>query len=285
MSNFDRQYRMTAGVPGRTGFEIGEVAAGAGRATHISFAIEKTDGEEGDTGSISIWNLSPSQLAILYQADCEIALKAGYGSNMALAMAATVTYISSQKDGADTMTDIEVVDGRVALRDTYVSLGYAGAIEGKKIVEDVATEMGAALTLSENATFATMPNGFSFVGAGKDLLTKICNSNGLSWSMQNGVIQIRLPNEPITTRAFVLGPSTGMIDSPKRITLAAESTDGTSQIGWEVEALMNCAITVNDYVHLESAVVTGDFRVYRVSITGDNLEGDWVCTFQLMEVS
>ena len=285
MKNFDRQYRLSAGVPGRPGFEIGATSGLSGRALHISFTIEKTDGEESDIGKVTLWNLSPPQLSTIDQKDCAITLRAGYGSSMPLAFSAAVTYSTTSKDGADTMTEIEVADGRVALRDSYVSVGYAGVIAGKKIIEDAATQMGVAVTFSERAVFANFPNGFSFVGAAKNLLTKVCKSNGLVWSLQNGVLQVRKSNEPITTRAFLISADTGLIGIPKRITLAAENADGAPRIGWEVQTLMNCAISVNDFVHLESGVVSGDLRVYRMSIEGDNLEGDWTCTFQLMEVS
>ena len=40
---------------------------------------------------------------------------------------------------------------------------------------------------------------------------------------------------------------------------------------------------MNDYVRLESEEVRGYFRVYKLNIDGDNLEGDWICTAQLLE--
>lgn len=281
MKNFDRQYRLVAGVPGRPGFEVG----GTSPPLHVSFAIEKTDGEEPDMGKVTLWNLSPDQLNTLDQKDCTVTLRAGYGSSIPLAFSGAVTHISTSRDSADTMTEVEIADGRVQLRDAYASVSYAGVINGKRIVEDTAGQMGVAVTFSDRAAFMDFPNGFSFVGAAKNLLSKVCNSNGLSWSLQNGVLQVRRPNEPITSRAFLISAETGLIGIPKRITLAAENADGSACIGWEAESLMNCAISVNDFVRLESAVVSGDFRVYRMSIDGDNLEGDWMCIFQLMEVS
>ena len=41
---------------------------------------------------------------------------------------------------------------------------------------------------------------------------------------------------------------------------------------------------MNDYVRLESDKVRGYVRVYKLTIDGDNLEGDWICTAQLLEV-
>ena len=55
--------------------------------------------------------------------------------------------------------------------------------------------------------------------------------------------------------------------------------------GWEVEYLLNGAIGINDIVRLESGAARGYFRVHKVTLDGDNLEGDWICTAQLMEVA
>ena len=62
------------------------------------------------------------------------------------------------------------------------------------------------------------------------------------------------------------------------------STLQDSLFGYEVVYLMNGAIGVNDLVKLESEEVTGIFRVYKLVIDGDNIEGDWQCTAQLVEV-
>ena len=48
---------------------------------------------------------------------------------------------------------------------------------------------------------------------------------------------------------------------------------------------MNAAINIDDYVKLESKMVTGFFRVYSLEIEGDNVEGSWTCTARLLEVS
>ena len=121
------------------------------------------------------------------------------------------------------------------------------------------------------------------------MLKKLCKTCGLSWTIQNSVLQIRKPNEPITTRAYLLSSDTGLLEVPKRITISSEgdnsgSEKSNSQIGYEVKYFLNGAIGVNDYVRLESDKVRGYFRIYKLTIDGDNLEGDWICTAQLLEV-
>ena len=47
---------------------------------------------------------------------------------------------------------------------------------------------------------------------------------------------------------------------------------------------MNGAIGINDTVKLQSSTANGYFRVHKVTIDGDNLDGDWICTAQLIEL-
>lgn len=289
--NFIRSYVMKAGKMGRKGFEIGKTSDSNPHALHISFSVEKSSSETANTAKVQVWNLSPKNLKVLDTKDCVIELQAGYSNHISLILAGNVVTVSTEMDGADRMTEIEVVDGRVALRDTYISVSFSGKVNSKEVFNYIADAMGVSVVYSKKAKFKTLPNGFSFVGPAKNALKKLCKTCGLSWSIQNSVLQIRKPNEPITTRAYLLSADTGLLEVPKRITISAESSDSDdgssstdSQIGYEVKYFLNGAIGVNDYVRLESDDVRGYFRVYKLTIDGDNLEGDWICTAQLLEV-
>ena len=135
MQNFDRQYRMTAGKPGSVGFEIGDTTP---YALHIAFSIQKQELESSNTAKVQVWNLNKSHLATLEEEGCFLTLKAGYGNTLPLILSGSVSYTRTQPDGADVMTEIEVVDGLAEIRDTWVSISYAGKVNSKKIVDDVA---------------------------------------------------------------------------------------------------------------------------------------------------
>ena len=287
--NWDRQYRLAAGPGGGTGFEIGAVTAECPVPLHINFSAEKGDKEASNTAKVSIWNLNDEHLAVLNQKDCVISLHAGYGKNMPLIFAGVVSFVKTQLDGADRETEIEIVDKLVALRDTYVSVNYSGKISWKEIMDDVAAQLGVAISYSYNASFSDLNNGFSFVGNAKDIMSKGCNSCGLSWSIQNGVLQVKKPNDVMSKEVYVLSADTGLINIPSRFSeekATSKSDTGSKkakQSGWEVNYLLNGAIGIDDYVRLESKVASGYYRVYKLSHSGDNVTGDWVSAAQLVE--
>lgn len=282
MQNFDRQYRMTAGKPGSVGFEIGDTTP---YTLHIAFSIQKQELESSNTAKVQVWNLNKSHLATLEEEGCFLTLKAGYGNTLPLILSGSVSYTHTQPDGADVMTEIEVVDGLAEIRDTWVSISYAGKVNSKKIIDDVAAQMGVTVTYSYNAEFADIPNGFSFVGQAKFALTKACAVSGLEWSIQNGVLQIKKPGDVMNREVYVIGPETGLIEIPERVQISSSDDAGTPQMGYDLVYLLNGAIGVGDYVQVQSKYLTGFFRVYSLEIDGDNLSGAWQCKARVLEVT
>lgn len=289
--NFIRRYLMKAGVMGRNGFQIGHTSDANPHALHISFSIEKSDSETANTAKVQVWNLSSESLMVLDLKDCIIELQAGYTSHISLILVGNVVTATTQMAGADRLTELEVVDGRVVIRDTYISASFSGKVNSKDVFDYIAAAMGIPVVYSAGCEFRILPNGFSFIGPAKNALKKLSKTCRLAWSIQNSILQVRKPNEPITASAYLLSADTGLLDVPKRITISAESDDSadgssgtTSQIGYEVRYLLNGAIGVNDFVRLESNTVRGYFRVYKLNLDGDNLEGEWTCTAQLLEV-
>ena len=186
--NFGREYRVAIGKAGEAGFEIGQRSESQPVPLHINFSIERTDLETQNTGRITIWNLNKQHLAALEEKDCCLSLKAGYQNRLPLIFSGIVTSVTTAYDGADRRTEVEVVDNLVEIRDTYVSISYTGTVNWKTIFDDVAGQMGVAISYSYNAEFVDIPNGFSFVGLARDIMTKGCACCNLVWSLQNGVM-------------------------------------------------------------------------------------------------
>ena len=277
MKNFDRQYRLMAGQAGSAGFEIGV----GDRPLHIAFSVEKADTDSPNTAKVSIWNLSDEHLAELNKPDCVIALRAGYGTVMPLIFSGVVTFAKTKADGSDAVTEAELVDTRIELRDTYVSVSYVGSVSCKTLIDDTAAQMGIAVSYAYNASFAEIPGGYSYIGPAREVLTKACETSGLVWSINNGVLQVKRPDDTMSREVYELSAETGLIGIPERVQLSDD--DGGSS-GWDVEYLMNGAINVDDYVYLNSRYVKGYFRVYSVTMEGDNIDGSWSCVARLLEV-
>ena len=62
MANWDRQYRLRAGVEGSKGFEIGKPDEKTRQAIHINFMVERSDSTTLNTTKIKLWNLNKEQI-------------------------------------------------------------------------------------------------------------------------------------------------------------------------------------------------------------------------------
>ena len=67
------------------------------------------------------------------------------------------------------------------------------------------------------------------------------------------------------------------------MTYGGNSEGEQLQTGWQVEYFLNGAVGVDDYVKLDSKLVSGYFRVLSIDMRGDNHQGDWLCTAKLIE--
>nr|DAI16843.1 MAG TPA: tail protein [Caudoviricetes sp.] len=282
MRNFLRTYSITCGVKGGAGFEIGDASSKNGNVLHISFSVEKSNSETPNNGKVQIWNLSPESLKVLDTKDCILELKAGYGNNRSIILVGSVVSAITTLDNADRLTEVEVVDGKVALSDTVVSISKNGTVGTKDLYQEIADAMGVSVIYADYLQFPDIPNGFTFVGTAKNALHKITGAAGHTFSIQNGVLQITVPSKPIQSSVYVLSAESGLLGIPKRITLGDKGKD--PKTGYEIEYLLNGAVGINDIVRIETKALTGEFLVIKVTYDGDNMEGDWKCTAQVIAI-
>lgn len=277
--NWMRRYILTAGPEGQQGIKIGHINDAIETALHISFSVEKSDSESSNEAKLQIWNLSSESLKILEDKNCKVELRAGYGDVLSLILVGEVNDVVTTMDGADRMTECTVVDGLKSTQSTYTNISISGPVKCKDLYSRIANEMGLSIIFGPDVTFKTMPTGFSFVGKGKAALEKVTTYCGHKYSIQNEVIQIFNTGGSNGNRGYVLSKDTGLLGVPKRIKIGEKDS---AQTGWEIEYLLNGAIGVNDIIKIESDTVKGDFKVHKVTIDGDNIAGDWMCTAQVV---
>lgn len=289
--NFGRTYVLKAGPMKKKGFEIGNTTGELSQdVLHISFSVEKADTETANTAKVQIWNLSPQNLAILEKEKTIIELKAGYKSWMPLILVGSVTSVVTELDNADRMTEIDVVDGYIQLRDTVINISKKKRIGSKALYQLIAQKTGMDIMFGEKLKFKTYPRGFSYIGKASGALDKLKKFNKHAWTIQNEVIQITNPGHPLKyTKAFKLTPETGLLGYVKKITQASKEKEEENKSGYEIQYFLNGVIGVNDVVVLDGHEVTGKpvkgkFRVQKISMEGDNFDGDWICTAEVVKI-
>jgi hypothetical protein len=296
MTRFYREYRLVVGPPGTTrGVEIVP-------PMRITFEIEKNTDEEPNVHKIRIWNLAPETTQAIIKPDNIAVLYAGYRFEDGPILMASGNVLDGwvYQDGPDVITQLELRDGYVNVRDTVVSLGYSEGVQASRVIRDLAAQMGLSLLMGKDEPDRTWQNGFSFYGAAHRALHKVTAGTGLEWSIQNGQLQV-IARRGVTPRsAFVIAPDSGLLYYPERtregarekakvkdqktgdnrnITSAKQQRDG-----WRVTSYLLPSLNPGDLVKLESKSVTGWFRIDKLTHQGDyGGPGDWQTELNLVE--
>lgn len=295
---FNRIFRLTANVSGAAeGLAI--EADGKSDSLRIDFDIDKDLTQQTNKSAVKIYNLTDETRKKLEVADLVCSLEVGYAEDIGLRRIfyGSVTHATTRREGPDKITELEMSDGQIAIRDTVVSLGYAAGVGGAKIVDDVAVQMGLITQIATDVEFASYPAGFSFVGKGRECLDKVMAATGATWSIQNNVLQVIMNGGTTNNQTLVFSPASGLVGSPERIIKTVKRPDETKKkrkvkkekrekkAGWKVKTLLTPTISPGDSVRVESSTVTGWFRVESLKHSGDSHGRDWYTEHELVEVT
>ena len=269
----------------------------------INFSIEKDTTKESNKAKLEIYNLSDATRKAVETADNEVEIYAGYerAGGAILAFKGTVTYGVTKDAGTECITQLELADGTVALRDSYCSLSYAPGTGAKTIIQRIANEMGIPVVYGDGVgALESYRNGFSFIGQAKDALTEICNALDLSWNIQNNILNVILAGGTSTNRGLVFSKYSGLIGVPERIVQAEYKSNKSNpkktqkrkskkekprkKAGWKINTLLVPSVNPSDMVKVESKYITGWFRVEKVQHSGEYNGNKWGSTMELIEV-
>jgi hypothetical protein len=212
-----------------------------------------------------------------------------------------VTYGFTRDAGTDCITTLDLADGTKAMRDSYCSLSYAPGTSAKTIIQRCANEMGVPVVYGDDVgELESYQNGYSYIGQADGALTEICNALGLSWSIQNNILNIILAGGTSTNRGLVFSPQSGLVGVPERIIQAeyksnksnpkktakkkAKKEKPRKKAGWKIQTLLVPSVNPGDMVKVESKWITGWFRVEKVSHRGDYNGTNWGSAMELIEV-
>lgn len=296
MAQFKRIIRLTVGQPGKDGVVIENL--------RITCDIDKDLTQQTNKCNVKIYNLAPETRKKVERPDSVCILEVGYAEDVGLRriFVGAITQAWTGDQGADAVTELEMSDGQVAIRDSVVSVGYAVGTNGSKVVHDIAAQMGLILHIAADVSFSDYPNGYSYVGYAKTALDKVCNAAGATWSIQNNELQIIMGGGTTGIRALVFSADSGLVGSPERIVKGVKRADSDKEqdkkkkrkvkkkdkqekkAGWKIKSLLAPTINPGDAVRVESRTVTGWFRVETLKHSGDTHGNEWHTEHELIEV-
>lgn len=256
----------------------------------VSFNIEKNLSKRPNTCDLTITNAAESTVGFFQQRPFHVQVLAGYAdSGPQLLFRGDVRWGQPRIEGPDRHLMLQLGDGDRAFRYARVSRSYRGGTPVMQLLKDVAQTMGAVLPSSLSTATELqeqLASGTVVHGASSDALTKILQPYGLTWSIQNGTLQILRESDVRPGEAWLISQETGMIGSPELGTPPRPTKKGKIKNGGKstltVRTLLYPQIVPGGRISVLATHLSGTFKVVRVVHTGDSHGDEWTTTIEAL---
>jgi hypothetical protein len=269
MKLFGRRWRITVGT-----LQSSEI--------DVRFKVTRTLTTAPGTAEVELFNLTTDHRREIHQARLPLVrIEAGYRDAMPMLFQGDGRRVDVTRDGADWVTKVTAGDGEHAIRTARVSRSFGPDTQLQGVVQAIADAMGVG---SGNVVEQlrgrgldrlgdTFPEGLVLSGLAAVQLSAMLRSAGLTWSVQDGVLQVIPRGGALTRTAVRLTPDTGLIESPEV---------GKSRVV-TARALLIPDLVPGQLVQLESRVVAGLYRIEKAEYAADTRGDDWTASLELRE--
>ena len=209
----------------------------------LEFKILRTIRSTANKCDLTIWNLTQAHRVAIEKRNRPLAtgkalgvnvkIEAGYVGQTSVLFNGDLRSVGSSRQGVDWRTVIGGDDGGRAIRESRINMQFPRGTPFSLIFKQAAQALGIGLgnagLVAPGVTVlgigSNTNSNYSLSGNVKQVFDKLCESVGLTWSIQHGVIQVLPKGTPLQGRAIYLSPTTGLLDSP------APSVDSSVSLG------------------------------------------------------
>lgn len=239
------------------------------------FNVVKTLKPEPNRAELTIYNLNPSNRSKLEQmVQAPVQIEAGYQDGMSVLFLGDLRTAITVHQGPDYITKLSSGDGERAVKTARVNVSLKkGSAGADKVLEAVAKSLGVgdgnlkqALAVIKAAGLADLfSEGTVIFGSAFREMTTICHSLGLTWSIQDGKLQILEKKKALEGQAIKINERTGLIGSP--------TVDNKGVL--TCQTLLIPDVFPGRLMVLESERIQGQYRIESCQYTGDTRGQDW----------
>lgn len=268
---FDRRCRVTVGPSGGDGIQVDE-------RFRIEFRVIRTVGREMNTMTAAIYGLSERTRAELMQfgRDAVLQVEAGYRDGLEVLAIADVTRKRIRRAGTEIISEIECEDGARLLRDRKINLSFAAGTPVERVLARIAEELAVGVRETGVVVAGEYLEGVSFSGPVGEVLDKVTGKAGVTWSIQDGMLQILDRVAESQDRGMLITPETGLLGSPERIEEEDRITERRRGVGYRIRTLLRPKARPGERLVLRAADVDEVLRIDSLEHTGDTRGETWV---------
>jgi hypothetical protein len=278
---FDRKVKLTIAPPIAGTFRTQPTqSAMVVTDLRVKFKIVKTLRKEPNHSNIEVYNLNETSRGQLQAKGARVWLEAGYGTTLAQLFVGDLRFIDHIKDGPDWVSKFELGDGERAYVHGRVNASFKKGTSKadilKKLVAQSGWETGNVADFYASLGQKALSGHVAWGNANREI-DRLLSSAGLTFSVQDGAVQI-LPLTGYTPQAAVLvDEDHGMVGAPE---FGSAPTKGKKRT-LKVKTLLNPQILKpGQRILLKAKVHTGTLVIQKLEFDGDTFGSEW---FQTME--
>jgi hypothetical protein len=249
----------------------------------VIFKVERTILGKPGTLDLQIFNLTSDnrkEIASLPRGTL-VRVDAGYADSRSMIFRGDLRRADNHRDdGApDWVTHVTAGDGENAMRTARAIRSFGAGATLQSVVTYLADAMGVGRgNITEvladrvlDQARNTFPEGTLVHGVAAREMSRLLDSCGLSWSIQDGVFQIIPRGGSLARSAVLLSSDSGLIGSP---------AVGANHVV-TAKSLMIPDLTPGQKVQLQSRAVTGLHRIEKSTHEGDTRGDEWGVTMDM----
>jgi hypothetical protein len=245
----------------------------------VQFSVAKDLKPEPNRGQIIISNLSANTRAEFQTKPLHVQLHAGYENNLKQLFRGDVRWSRSVMATPDWETQIELGDGERALKFARSTRSFAPGVTQKTVLKELASSMGLTWPNSiddAQQVFKDYQTGTELSGKTADEISRILAPHDMTWSIQDGQLQLLEKMGVRQDQAHVISEDSGMIGSPE---YGVPNAKGEPPV-MTVTNLLYPEIMAGGKIEVRCRAFTGLFRVVRVIHNGDTHGDNWYTTIE-----
>lgn len=186
---------------------------------HFRFSVTQQDKEHPNSANIRVYNLSDDTSQQVVREFSEVVLQAGYEGSMGVIFKGTVRqYVRGKENATDSYLDLLAADGDLGYNFGVVNTTLErGATPAQVTGEIVKAMPGLQIGYTPNGSLGgTLPRGKVLYGMAAALMRQHTASQGQTWSIDNGRVNVIPLQGYLPDEAVVLSSATGLVGFPEQ---------------------------------------------------------------------
>lgn len=251
----------------------------------VSFDASKsaTNKKKGNSASIEVTNLDRDTLKKLEKEFQTVSFSVGYGEDgLVNLLIGEIKEVRSKQQGTDTVTQLILGEGYLALNDTVLST----VVPEGRLVKDVLEEIRQAMPNVDRGVYVgTNVNtpvlyGYPLSGLTRNALEQLADTYRLDYRIDSNVLTVtdeRGIETPTMDTAVELSYYTGLIGEPQYSADPMKpKKDQKRRDGVTFQALLNPRIRPGKVIRISSETINGYYRVDSCRYSGSFRGGNWM---------